>query len=336
MRPASANLPRRAAAPPPGPLTAWLHRKHGPVNGAVTFDRRHLYILPTRSGAGFAVLLMAMLMTSLNYNISLGFALTFLLAGIGMACMWMAYRNLLDLAVSAGTASPAFVGDAAVFALNVDNADTGARIGVEARTPLSDVAAPATLTLDGESRGTLPLRVPAAARGRLALPRVTLSSGFPFGMFRVWSYADLPLSTFVYPAPEPNAPPLPLVARPDDAEDGTLAVASDDGIDQLRRYRTGDPLHRIAWKHSARTGHWLSRTGYSPRQPGCWLDWDALPPGMDTEARLSRLCAWVLAAGEEIDIGLRLPGIELPPAQGAAHRRACLEALALWPARRAP
>lgn len=323
---------RQASATVHRPLTAWLHRQHGPVNGVVTFDRRHLYILPTRSGAGFGVLLMAMLLTSLNYNISLGFALTFLLAGIGMACMWMAYRNLLELGVSTGAASPAFVGDVAVFALNVDNADPAARIGLEARTPQSEMA---TLTIDGDSRGTLPLRVPATARGRLKLPRVTFSSRFPFGLFRVWSYADLSLVAFVYPAPERNAPPLPQLARPDDAEDGTLSVASDDGIDQLRRYRTGDPLHRIAWKHSARTGRMLSRTGATPRQPGCWLDWDALPPGMDTEARLSRLCAWVLAAGDEFEIGLRLPGVALPPAQGAAHRRACLEALAVWPERRA-
>lgn len=323
---------RQASATVHRPLTAWLHRQHGPVNGVVTFDRRHLYILPTRSGAGFGVLLMAMLLTSLNYNISLGFALTFLLAGIGMACMWMAYRNLLELGVSTGAASPAFVGDVAVFALNVDNADPAARIGLEARTPQSEMA---TLTIDGDSRGTLPLRVPATTRGRLKLPRVTFSSRFPFGLFRVWSYADLSLVAFVYPAPEPNAPPLPQLARPDDAEDGTLSVASDDGIDQLRRYRTGDPLHRIAWKHSARTGRMLSRTGATPRQPGCWLDWDALPPGMDTEARLSRLCAWVLAAGDEFEIGLRLPGVALPPAEGAAHRRACLEALAVWPERRA-
>jgi uncharacterized protein (DUF58 family) len=57
---------------------------------------------------------------------------------------------------------------------------------------------------------------------------------------------------------------------------------------------------------------------------------------MDTEARLSRLCAWVLAAGDAAEIGLRLPGVEIPPGYGAAHRRACLEALALWPERRMP
>ena len=341
---------RRATAPHLSPGD-WLRRSHAPVNGVVTLHRRRLYILPTRGGVGFGVLLLTMLMTSLNYNISLGFALTFLLVGIAMACMWTAYRNMLDLAISAGAVSPAFAGDMALFALQVDNHDSTARIGVEAhvRRPRNrrnrgarDAAAmpvpeaeiePATLTLDAYAVGTLTLQVPTTHRGRLMLPRITLVSRFPLGLVRVWSYADMPLSTTVYPAPEADAPPLPLLARPDDADDGALAVAGDDGIDQLRRYRTGDPLHRIAWKHSARTGRWLTRTGQAMRDPACWLDWHTLPDGLDTEARLSRLCAWVVAAGDDMDIGLRLPAVEIPPGHGAAHRRACLEALALWPER---
>lgn len=316
-------------------MTVRPHRLRRPVNGVVALDRRHLYILPTRGGIGFAILLLAMLTTSLNYNISLGFALTFLLSGIGMACMWMAYRNLLDLEISAGPASPAFAGDAAVFALQVNNLDAGARIGVEGRTsPAGNREATATLTLDGPGSGELAVSVPALRRGRLTLPRVTISSRFPFGLFRVWSYADFPLSTYVYPVPEPDAPPLPLTPRTDDSDDGMLHVTSDDGIDQLRKYRPGDPLHRIAWKHSARTGRWLSRTGQTPRQAGGWIDWDALPVTMETEARLSRLCAWVLGADDQVELGLRLPGVEIPPGHGPAHRRACLEGLALWPERR--
>lgn len=304
--------------------------------GTLLLDRRHLYILPTRGGLGFAVVLGAMLLTSLNYNISLGFALTFLLAGIGMACMWLAYRNLLDLAVAAGPVAPAHAGQDAVFQLRVDNRDAEARIGIEARVPTLPKVATAMLTLDGNASGTLALHVPAARRGRLALPRVAIASRFPFGLFRVWSYADLELSTLVYPAPEPDAPPPPAMHRPDHGDGlhpATSAASSDDGIDQLRRYRNGDPLHRIAWKHSARTGRWLSRTGDPPQQPARWLDWHALPAGMAAEARLSRLCAWLLAAADDAELGLRLPGVELLPARGASHRRACLEALALWPQR---
>ncbi|MGD7276922.1 hypothetical protein ACQCQ7_16025, partial [Ralstonia pseudosolanacearum] len=58
----------------------FLSRPRRPRDGAIRLDRRHVYILPTATGAGFALLLVAMLLTSLNYNVSLGFLLTFLLA----------------------------------------------------------------------------------------------------------------------------------------------------------------------------------------------------------------------------------------------------------------
>jgi uncharacterized protein (DUF58 family) len=61
-----------------------------------------------------------------------------------------------------------------------------------------------------------------------------------------------------------------------------------------------------------------------------WLDWNALPPALDAEQRLSRLAGWVLAAEQAgARYGLRLPGRALAPDHGEAHRAACLQALAL-------
>ena len=63
-----------------------------------------------------------------------------------------------------------------------------------------------------------------------------------------------------------------------------------------------------------------------------WLDWDATV-GADPEARLSRLCRWVIdaeAAGARY--GLRLPGNQIAPGNGPTHYHRCLSALALYPA----
>ena len=50
----------------------------------------------------------------------------------------------------------------------------------------------------------------------------------------------------------------------------------------------------------------------------------------DAEHKLSRLCAWVLMADkQQLDYGLRLPLREIKPGSGEAHKRQCLEALAL-------
>jgi uncharacterized protein (DUF58 family) len=105
-------------------------------------------------------------------------------------------------------------------------------------------------------------------------------------------------------------------------------------VEGVRPYRRGDPLRTVAWKKAAQSlasgGELVSRDTSASAHQELWLEWDACGP-LAPEERLSRLCAWVLAAERAgADYGLRLPGVEMPRAQGADHRRRCLEALALW------
>jgi uncharacterized protein (DUF58 family) len=61
-----------------------------------------------------------------------------------------------------------------------------------------------------------------------------------------------------------------------------------------------------------------------------WLQWGQAQ-GLDTEARLSRLAAWIVAADAAgHHWGLMLPGTELAPANGTAHRHSALQALAAY------
>ena len=105
-------------------------------------------------------------------------------------------------------------------------------------------------------------------------------------------------------------------------------------IEGVRAYRRGDPLKLIAWKKAAKAfdtgGELVSRDTSASARQELWLDWAACS-GLAPEDRLSRLAAWTLAAHRAgADYGLRLPGVELAPADGDAQRRRSLEALALW------
>ncbi|MCO5399174.1 DUF58 domain-containing protein [Ralstonia soli] len=316
----------------------FLQRPRTPRDGRIRLDRHHVYILPTASGAGFALLLAVMLLTSLNYNVSLGFLLTFVLAGVVVSAMWQTHRNLVDLEVRGAAGDAVFAGHALNVSVALANVTPWARVGVDVSA--RDAAAVET-SLDAQDAIVAALAFGDQPRGWFRLPRLTVSTRFPLGLFRAWSYADAPLTLLVYPAPEPSAPPLPASFTPDpkenDREDDARAARTpiEEAADQLRIYRPGDPLRSIAWKHSARAGTWMSRTGQPPRHAQCVLAWDALPPAMNVEQRLSRLCAWVLAAehapaGEEPEYTLSLPGVSIGPARGPAHRDACLRALALW------
>jgi uncharacterized protein (DUF58 family) len=104
--------------------------------------------------------------------------------------------------------------------------------------------------------------------------------------------------------------------------------------DGVRASRRGDPLKLVVWKKAARaqaagSEELVSRDTQQTQREELWLDARSTSLA-DAEARLSRLCAWVLMADRlGVDYGIRVEGRVVKPSQGEAHRRACLEALAL-------
>ena len=95
-------------------------------------------------------------------------------------------------------------------------------------------------------------------------------------------------------------------------------------------YEPGVPLKHMAWKVLARGGEAAVRSYTSLAAQPEWLEWSSLE-GKDTETRLSQLCLWVLESDAAQRVfGLRIPGKEILPARGAAHRFACLRALAVF------
>jgi hypothetical protein len=61
------------------------------------------------------------------------------------------------------------------------------------------------------------------------------------------------------------------------------------------------------------------------------LDFDALPPQLDLERKLSRMARWVLEAEQRaLPYALRIGATCYDAAVGPAHQAACLRALALY------
>ena len=90
--------------------------------GEIVLGHRRVYIVPSRLGLFFGGALVILLVGSINYALALGFALTFLLAGMGIAAMVQTTRNLARLSVRAGRSDAVFAGDAARFRLAMANA----------------------------------------------------------------------------------------------------------------------------------------------------------------------------------------------------------------------
>jgi hypothetical protein len=83
-------------------LHRWLFRVSGPEPAPIQLGQRRIFVLPTRFGLALALTLLVMLLASINYTLSLGFALTFLIGSVAWISIHHAFRNLVGLSISAG------------------------------------------------------------------------------------------------------------------------------------------------------------------------------------------------------------------------------------------
>lgn len=297
----------------------------GPQSTPYELNRRRIFILPTRHGLLFACVLLIMLLGAMNYNNSLAFLLTFLLASLAIVSMLHTYRNLAQLVLRAGNSTPVFAGQEASFAVHIDHPGSDPRYAVQlnfSKAPLSIVDLPPQQTT------TVSIPLPAPRRGWLRPGRITISTRYPLGLFRAWAYADLSLTTLVYPQAGADAP-LPSRSLHPDSRFGNQGKGSND-FAGFRAYHHGDSLHHVHWKSYARGQPLLIKQFSGDSLHELWLDWE-LTTTADTEARLRQLCRWLLEAeSRQLPYGLRIPGVVCSPATGMDHRHHCLRALALF------
>ncbi len=311
-------------------VSRWMQARL-PLSDTLLLTQRNVYILPTGAGWMLALTLLVLLLASINFQLNLGYLLTFLLAGSAVAGMHICHGTLRGLTLHLQPPEPQFLGQGAALTVQLAN---------ERRSPRRAVALAvhgsghwAWTDVPAQGNAQVQIAFSPAQRGLHPVPLLTAETRYPLGTFRVWALWRPAAQVLVYPAPEPGAPPLP----PGEPRSGGTGSAPSHGrteFDGVRAYRRGDPMKLVVWKKAAQAfasgnGTLIARDAQQPHRHELWLDHahTGLP---DMEARLSRLTAWVLQADRlGLDYGLRLPGKEIAMGHGAAQRRRCLEALAL-------
>ncbi len=307
-----------------------------PLTDSTTLSQRNVYILPTRPGMAMALTLLLLLVASINYQLNLGFLLTFMLAGSAVVGMHVCHSTLRGLTLMLSPPGPCFAGELAPLEVRLDNPARRVRYGI-GLSVLEDVHW-AWTDVPSLGSSTLAIAFKPVRRGLHRVPTLTAETRFPLGTFRVWTVWRPAAQVLVYPAPEASPPPLPAGEPKSGGAASTQAAANVGEFDGVRVYRRGDPMKLVVWKKAAQalsteSGELVSRDTQQSQLNELWLDFataGASAASGDVEHRISRLAAWVLLAdrlGE--DYGLRLPALTIKPATGEAHRRRCLEALAL-------
>ena len=302
----------------------WWHSRL-PLADSLLLTQRNVYILPTRAGWMLAGTLIVLLIGSINYQLNLGYLLTFLLAGSAAAGMVVCHNTLRGLRLHLLPPQPLFAGGLATLDVKLVNTRRTPRHAIALALLDTDHWSWADVPAQGEA--TVQVSFKPARRGLHRVPTLTAETRFPLGTFRVWTVWRPAAQVLVYPTPEEQPPALP----PGEPRSGTGVAAgarASGEFDGVRGYQRGDPMKLIVWKKFAKSGELVSRDTAHMQRQELWLDF-ARAGALDAEGRLSRLTAWVLLADAQgLDYGLRLPGVEIKPGSGAAQRLRCLEALA--------
>ena len=316
-------------------IDRWLFRLNGPEEGEVFLTQRRVFIVPTGAGWGFVAMLMVLFIGSVNYNLNLGFAMTFLIAACALVDMHLTFRNLAHLHLAAGRTTPVFCGDVAQFELHLINRRLHDRYAIWldfVGLPSATVAQAIDVAATGTSRVTLSMVT--TVRGWLPAPRVRLVTRFPLGLLRAWSYWQPAVRVLVYPQPEIHAPALPMSGSA--LEQGSGPSGHDD-FAGIRAYQVGDTMRHLAWRQIARVDLSLGGALVTKHFDGgaareLRIDFTALPASLQLEQKLSRMTRWILdAEAMGAPYAFCLGELLLPAACGPAQQSRCLQALAEYP-----
>lgn len=286
-------------------------------------EHQRIYILPTRRGLAYLFSLLIMLIASVNYALSLGYALCFLLTGLFAASLLHTYRNVAGISFQAINADDVFAGENIQFRITMTNASNLDRVGVALKTKNTS----SVVDISTANSAQAILNIPTTQRGMHTLGRVTVTSTYPLGLWRTWCYVHSNAKSTIYPTPENSPPPLPSHSVAEQGENQRKASQGD--ISGLREYHTGDAISSIAWKAAAR-GQGLFVKTFEEENAGGETYLSLSATGLtDTEQQMSRMAAWVISAERaQADYSFELGDTKLEPSCGPKHKRQALSALA--------
>lgn len=300
----------------------WISRyldKRQPAADTVVLTQKLIFILPSRYGCWFMLLTALLYLLGTNYQNNLILLLSYLMLSLFLLCIVLTYQNMSGLTLRCPHAPELFADTPGIAPVQLSSAKNHFML---------------QLNFIGHNAIALEHRVDSAAltlkptvRGCYLLPRLKISSDYPFGLWRSWSYIAIQQQYWVYPAPVAGQ-------QQPAADDTTNSAEQDTSVpsgDNLAPYRSGDSLRYLLWKR-------LARDPYNPvirqqhHSPEAKPDWVEVPPasGDALERALSIACQQLLALEQSGNrYGLKLRGTVIAQSNGPGHLQRCLQELAL-------
>tara|TARA_R110002126_G_scaffold163858_1_gene311738 strand:- start:3538 stop:4488 length:951 start_codon:yes stop_codon:yes gene_type:complete len=295
----------------------WLDNRQ-PKAREVILSQKIIYILPSRFGLWYILLLVLLYLLGTNYQNNLILLMSYMLVSVLLLALTLAWRNLHQLTVSCAPVLSAYAEETLMVPVSLQSSQPRQQL----QCYFSD-RQQSVLLADGAPQLMVPLAT--RQRGFYPLPRLTLHSFYPFGLFNCKSLLNLDYHYWVFPKP------LATDSELNEGQDtGNKHNVAED-YDTIRAYQSGDSLKLMLWKRLARDPA-NPVVKHAPATPQPEPDWITIPAlsGAPLELALSKACYLMLQLEQRgKPYGLRLNGNKISPACGQQHLERCLRELAL-------
>ncbi|HVK61534.1 MAG TPA: DUF58 domain-containing protein [Bdellovibrionales bacterium] len=289
-----------------------------------------VYILPTAFGYLFLSGALIMMLIGATYQNNLVNLLAFFMMSLVFISMVQTHNNLKDVELQKLIGENAFAHTEYVvgFVLGNPTKETRHALEVDLKKKTPHLVLENNLPLLAHGNLKLKVSYKAGARGKMRVQQAKVHTAYPLGLFRAWIWLESQTDVFIYPEPKKfrSSP----VTEASEAKAIPQSHKGGDDFHGHRRYHVGDPFGHIDWKAHAR-GRPLLVKEFNDGAPSPYVfEWKQLD-GLSFEERLSTLSYWIDdAAKRNLVFGLKMPGVNIAPAQGIQHVQRCLEALAVY------
>ncbi|MFT5221706.1 MAG: hypothetical protein ACI9LO_002629 [Planctomycetota bacterium] len=307
-------------------IDAWFASHNPPSRGSIYLHNRRLYILPTRFGYLFAIMVFSLFLAAINYQNSMAFVLTFMLTALGILSLWQTHRNLLGVTIKLETPRAVFCGESTEFIFQISQQNNAQRFAIGLQYAQQT---PVYASLKPESEAAAKLKIPTTNRGQFKPEQITIFTRYPTGLFHAWGLLRFDIPILIYPAPLANTKLRQTMVEQYQGQSSASTIEGDD-FAGLREHREGESLRHISWKAYAQGRGLLTKTFQGHARPSLWIDWYQINEA-SLETKLRIMTQLVLSAeAADKDYGLKLPGISIEQSSGNAHKHRCLHALAIF------
>ena len=298
-------------------LNNWLNKRQPPAR-QVTLSQKIIYILPSRFGLWYILLLILLYFLGTNYQNNVILLMSYMLVSVLLLALVLAWRNLHNITVSCAPVLSAYATETLMVPVALQTPEPKQQIqcyfhSQQQPSVLADANLHVMVPLLAENRGYYPL------------PRLTVHSYYPFGLFNCKSMLMLDYHFWVFPKPLPSESVEALAV-----DRGTKnQIAAD--YDTIRSYHPGDSLKLMLWKRLARDPD-NPVVKHAPSSPVPEPDWITIPTvtGAALEVALSKACYMMLQLEQRSKpYGLRINTKSISPSCGQQHLQRCLRELAL-------